>query len=290
MRGKCQRRDPPCKYLHPPQHLREQLMRNGRNNMIIRNMQLQLFQQQLLAQSVDQFLFIDNYSRYAAAAAAACTSPATNSSPMAGTNTPNSNLTFPPYLNALTTSNVNGAGPAPSQISGTGSESVAPDAGITPPKRTAVADVKSGLPLYISRTNGNHTNGTSKLDNHETSTNCVMVLNGGPIDSLKETTPNGSPAGTLTLRTTTGNNLINATAATIYALQHPQNATMLNVPSHPHHQHPMAGPLAAVSLAAVVNGNMAGNGMTPAHFPTVPDHTGYFQPAYHIEIPPYPYH
>ncbi|KER21726.1 hypothetical protein X801_09058, partial [Opisthorchis viverrini] len=190
------------------------------------------------------------------------------------------NLTFPPYLNALTTSNVNGAGPAPSQFSGTGSESVAPDAGgITPPKRTAVADVKSGLPLYISRTNGNHTNGTSKLDSHETSTNCVMVLNGGPVDSLKETTPNGSPAGTLTLRTTTGNNLINATAATIYALQHPQNATMLNVPSHPHHQHPMAGPLAAVSLAAVVNGNMAGNGMTPAHFPTVPDHTGYFQPA-----------
>ncbi|EUB59296.1 hypothetical protein EGR_05780 [Echinococcus granulosus] len=47
IKGKCQRRDPPCKYFHPPQHLRELLLQNGRNNLILKNMQLQLLQQQL---------------------------------------------------------------------------------------------------------------------------------------------------------------------------------------------------------------------------------------------------
>ncbi|GFS12903.1 muscleblind-like [Elysia marginata] len=45
LQGKCQRKDPPCKYLHPPQHLREQLLQNGRNNLILKNMQLQAYQQ-----------------------------------------------------------------------------------------------------------------------------------------------------------------------------------------------------------------------------------------------------
>ena len=39
--GKCQRKDPPCKYLHPPQHLREQLLQNGKNNLILKNLQMQ---------------------------------------------------------------------------------------------------------------------------------------------------------------------------------------------------------------------------------------------------------
>ena len=39
--GKCQRKEPPCKYLHPPQHLKEQLLQNGRNNLIIKNLQYQ---------------------------------------------------------------------------------------------------------------------------------------------------------------------------------------------------------------------------------------------------------
>ena len=38
--GRCQRTNPPCKYLHPPQHLKEQLLQNGRNNLIRRNLQL----------------------------------------------------------------------------------------------------------------------------------------------------------------------------------------------------------------------------------------------------------
>ncbi|XP_013067738.2 muscleblind-like protein 3 isoform X19 [Biomphalaria glabrata] len=45
IKGKCQRKEPPCKYLHPPQHLREQLLQNGRNNLILKNLQLQAYQQ-----------------------------------------------------------------------------------------------------------------------------------------------------------------------------------------------------------------------------------------------------
>jgi len=42
VQGKCQRRDPPCKYLHPPQHLKEQLLQNGRNNLIMKHLQMQM--------------------------------------------------------------------------------------------------------------------------------------------------------------------------------------------------------------------------------------------------------
>jgi hypothetical protein len=41
IKGKCQRKDPPCKYLHPPQHLKEILLQNGRQNLIYKNLQLQ---------------------------------------------------------------------------------------------------------------------------------------------------------------------------------------------------------------------------------------------------------
>ena len=36
LQGKCQRKEPPCKYLHPPQHLKEQLLQNGRQNLAIK--------------------------------------------------------------------------------------------------------------------------------------------------------------------------------------------------------------------------------------------------------------
>jgi len=45
LQGKCQRRDPPCKYLHPPQHLKEQLLQNGRNNLIMKHLQMQMLAQ-----------------------------------------------------------------------------------------------------------------------------------------------------------------------------------------------------------------------------------------------------
>ncbi|KAL3312089.1 Muscleblind-like protein 3 [Cichlidogyrus casuarinus] len=47
-KGKCQRKNPPCKYLHPPQHLKEQLVQNGRKNLIVKSMQLHLMQQQFI--------------------------------------------------------------------------------------------------------------------------------------------------------------------------------------------------------------------------------------------------
>ena len=39
IQGRCQRMDPPCKYLHPPQHLKEQLLQNGRNNLLLKSYQ-----------------------------------------------------------------------------------------------------------------------------------------------------------------------------------------------------------------------------------------------------------
>ena len=45
LQGKCQRREPPCKYLHPPQHLKEQLLQNGRNNLIMKHLQMQMLAQ-----------------------------------------------------------------------------------------------------------------------------------------------------------------------------------------------------------------------------------------------------
>ncbi|CAK9297790.1 unnamed protein product [Gordionus sp. m RMFG-2023] len=37
VKGRCNREKPPCKYLHPPQHLKEQLLVNGRNNLALKN-------------------------------------------------------------------------------------------------------------------------------------------------------------------------------------------------------------------------------------------------------------
>lgn len=41
IKGKCSRTNPPCKYLHPPMHLREQLLETGRQNLILKNLQVQ---------------------------------------------------------------------------------------------------------------------------------------------------------------------------------------------------------------------------------------------------------
>ena len=47
--GKCTRREPACKYLHPPQHLKELLLQNGRNNLILRNLHNAIFQKHAVA-------------------------------------------------------------------------------------------------------------------------------------------------------------------------------------------------------------------------------------------------
>ena len=41
LQGKCQRTNPPCKYLHPPTHLQEQLLQTGKQNLAMKNIQAQ---------------------------------------------------------------------------------------------------------------------------------------------------------------------------------------------------------------------------------------------------------
>ncbi|XP_066960505.1 muscleblind-like protein 1 isoform X2 [Macrobrachium rosenbergii] len=36
-KGRCNREKPPCKYFHPPQHLKDQLLINGRNHLALKN-------------------------------------------------------------------------------------------------------------------------------------------------------------------------------------------------------------------------------------------------------------
>lgn len=44
--GRCNREKPPCKYFHPAQHLRDQLLLNGRNHLALKNA---LMQQMVIA-------------------------------------------------------------------------------------------------------------------------------------------------------------------------------------------------------------------------------------------------
>ena len=37
VQGRCNREKPPCKYFHPPQHLKDQLLINGRNHLALKN-------------------------------------------------------------------------------------------------------------------------------------------------------------------------------------------------------------------------------------------------------------
>merc|ERR1712079_142022 len=92
--GRCNREKPPCKYFHPPQHLKDQLLINGRNHLALKNalMQQMGYMSQPFLAGAGQFPSIN--SGYvaafphatpgyipspfpAAAAAAAVTSPTT---------------------------------------------------------------------------------------------------------------------------------------------------------------------------------------------------------------------
>lgn len=65
--GKCTRKEPPCKYLHPPQHLKDQLLQNGKNNLVLRQVALAMMHQQQQQQTNSQ----PTAALIAAAAAAA---------------------------------------------------------------------------------------------------------------------------------------------------------------------------------------------------------------------------
>ena len=73
--GRCTRENPKCKYLHPPQHIKDQLLINGRNNLALKNLlsaQLnqsaastqQLAVNPLLAQMVNSLLLFTLFKQF----------------------------------------------------------------------------------------------------------------------------------------------------------------------------------------------------------------------------------
>lgn len=48
IKGRCNREKPACKYFHPPQHLKDQLLINGRNHLALKNALAQQMQQQMI--------------------------------------------------------------------------------------------------------------------------------------------------------------------------------------------------------------------------------------------------
>jgi len=53
LQGRCTRDNPKCKYLHPPQHLKDQLLINGRNNLALKNMLVQQIANPTLASAAN---------------------------------------------------------------------------------------------------------------------------------------------------------------------------------------------------------------------------------------------
>jgi len=76
IKGRCNREKPACKYFHPPQHLKDQLLINGRNHLALKNALAQQMQQQLIPGQI----------------------PAVFGAPYVGASVP---LTYSPYLPGL---------------------------------------------------------------------------------------------------------------------------------------------------------------------------------------------
>nr|CAD2201969.1 unnamed protein product [Meloidogyne enterolobii] len=49
IKGRCSRENPKCKYLHPPQHLKDQLLANGKQNLVMKNLLSQQYSNQMPA-------------------------------------------------------------------------------------------------------------------------------------------------------------------------------------------------------------------------------------------------
>lgn len=184
IKGKCQRKDPPCKYLHPPQHLREQLLQNGRNNLIIKNLQLQAAQaaaaglQPLVPGMIPTVMYEASGKPVAYPTVLPGQYPVLHQTSYMDKNwtlappyistVPTSAVAFSPYLNAaIPTVPVAGTGNEATVVStqvpgvvqtampGTAQQKVTRadrlEGGMTGapyPKRVAVADSKSGVPVY----------------------------------------------------------------------------------------------------------------------------------------------
>jgi len=149
IKGRCNREKPACKYFHPPQHLKDQLLINGRNHLALKNALAQQMQQQIIPGQL----------------------PAVFGAPYMGASVP---LTYSPYLPGLVSPLV--AGGVQDQVGMLSPASVQPQSqqqqqstvtqqqqqlqgkqrtdrlealpanGVMPYKRTA--SDKSGLPVY----------------------------------------------------------------------------------------------------------------------------------------------
>ncbi|KAK3598601.1 hypothetical protein CHS0354_039623 [Potamilus streckersoni] len=175
IKGKCQRKDPPCKYLHPPQHLREQLLQNGRNNLILKNLQLQAAQAAFSQPIVPGLIPVTTNLVYSSSVPTLTTRARPEGHPYVGTAVPTSTIAFNPYLNTAvpagalpTAAQTNGestmlqqqTGVIQTAIPATQAKLARPDRletaaipGVYPYKRVAIADAKSGLPVYQPNAN-----------------------------------------------------------------------------------------------------------------------------------------
>ena len=52
VQSRCTRDNPPCKFYHPPQQLKDQLLINGRNHLAMKNIMVQQLQMQQQQQTV----------------------------------------------------------------------------------------------------------------------------------------------------------------------------------------------------------------------------------------------
>lgn len=150
IKGKCQRKDPPCKYLHPPQHLREQLLQNGRNNLILKNLQMQAAAAQNLLPSagiVPGMLPTIGHP-YLAGSVPNPTSISYN--PYVGMQTVS---VTPPSVSESASQPISGViqaatSIAQNKITRPDRLEQSPVSQVIPYKRVAVADGKTGLPMY----------------------------------------------------------------------------------------------------------------------------------------------
>jgi len=138
IKGRCNREKPACKYFHPPQHLKDQLLINGRNHLALKNALAQQMQQQLIPGQI----------------------PAVFGAPYVGASVP---LTYSPYLPGLVSPligseqqilshqpqpNPQQQPPHIQQKQRSDRIEALPAGGtVMPYKRAAAAD-KSGLPVY----------------------------------------------------------------------------------------------------------------------------------------------
>jgi len=135
IKGRCNREKPACKYFHPPQHLKDQLLINGRNHLALKNALAQQMQQQIIPGQI----------------------PAVFGAPYVGASVP---LTYSPYLPGLMSPLIGSEQqilshqPQPTQQQPQLQQKqrsdrieALPAGSVMPYKRAAAAD-KSGLPVY----------------------------------------------------------------------------------------------------------------------------------------------